>query len=108
MIRWQTINLNEIIAVNFIFSTFECLTKLIIEIDLLQRKIESKMMKPFHLKENIIRAVRGHSALLTGLTISSDSVSGLVSNLHSSIVNYEAVHRPSQQRNYVQSYNDEM
>ena len=108
MIRWQIINLNEIIAVNFILSTSECFTKLIIKIDLLQRKIESKMMKSFHLRKNIIRTIRGHSALLIELTISSDNVSSLVSNLHLSIVNYEAMHKPPQQRNYVQFYNDKM
>ena len=108
IIRWQTINLNEIIAVNFILSTFEYFIKLITEIDLLQRRIESKMMKSFHLKKNIIRAVRKHSALLIELTVSSDNVLSLVSNLYSSIVNYKAVHKPSQQKNYVQFYNDEM
>ena len=101
MIRWQIINLNEIITINFIFSTSKYLTKLVIEIDLLQRKIESKMMKLFHLRKNIIRTIRGHSALLIELTVSSNSVSSLVNNLYSSIVNYEAVHKPSQQKNYV-------
>lgn len=41
------------------------------------------------------------------MTIPSTDVAGLVNNLYTSVVNYEAIHRPPAHESYVQSYNDE-
>lgn len=105
--KWQTINLADVITANPTLSTADCLRKLITEIDMLQRGIGPEFAGPFYLRENIIRAVRGHPALLIGLTNPPEDVPGLVNSLHSSIVNYEAVHKTPQLGSYVQSYNDE-
>ena len=108
LIKWQIINLIDVIVNNFNFSTSECFVKLIEDMDLLQRNLRNQFAKAFYLHENIIRAIRGHSALMAGFVNSSNDVVGLINNLHFSIINYEAVHRSLAHENYVQFYNDEM
>ena len=108
LIKWQIINLIDVITNNFSLSTFECLIKLIENINFLQRNLKNQFAKFFYLRENIIRAIRNHSALMTELVNSSKNVVDLINNLHFSIINYETVHRSFAHENYVQFYNDEM
>ena len=105
--KWQTINFVDVMTANPTFFTADCFRKLITEIDMLQRKIGLEFTEPFYFRENIIRAVRGHFALFIDLINPSKNVLGLVNSLHSFIVNYEAVHKTPQLKNYVQFYNDE-
>ena len=74
----------------------------------LQRNLNNQFAKTFYLRENIIRAIRNHSALIIEFVNSSNDVIDLINNLHFSIINYEAVHKLFVHENYVQSYNDEM
>ena len=67
------------------------------EIDIIQRDIDSAYHGSVHLRENIIRACRGHSALVADLINSVFDTSELINNLYASIVNYEAVHKFVQQ-----------
>ena len=103
--------INPIAAVRLLekrSSVTECFTKLIDELDLLQRGIEHRFAEPFYLHENIIRTIRDHSAEMTEFINSSNDVVDLISNLHSFIINYETVHRSLAHENYVQFYNDEV
>ena len=67
------------------------------EIDIIQRDIDSAYHDSVHLRENIIRACRDHSALVVDLINSVFDTSELINNLYASIVNYEAVHKLVQQ-----------
>ena len=104
--KWQTVSLNDTIAANPTLNTAECLRKMYTEIDTIQRGIDPAYHGPVHLRENIIRACRGHPALAAGLTNPVSDTSGLVNNLYASIINYEAVHKPTSTSGYVQSYNE--
>ena len=75
--------------------------------DMLQRGIGPQYAGAFHFRENIIRAVRGHPAFVAGLINTPEDTSGLVANLHSSIINYEAVHKTPHHGTYMLSYNNE-
>ena len=76
------------------------------EIDLLQRGFESAFQDPIHLRKNVIRTVREHSILTTELINTMIDTSALVNNLHSSIINYEAVVKNRGQNTYVQKKNE--
>ena len=107
--KWQTITLTDIISANPTLSTTECLRKLCTELDIIQRGVDPAYHGPVHLRENIIRACRGHPALASGLVNPLMDASGLVNNLYTSIVNYEAVYKPpSTQQNYTQLYNEDV
>ncbi len=95
--KWQTISLTDIISANPTLSTTECVRKLCTELETIQRGVDPAYHGTAHLRENIIRACRGHPALTASLTNPPLDTSGLVNNLYTSIVNYEAVHKPMQQ-----------
>ena len=106
LIKWQTVSLADTIAANPTLSTTECLRKMCTEIDKIQRSVNSAYRGPIHLRDNIIRACRGHPALAAGLTNPPSETSDMVNSLCSSIINYEAVHKPSSIENYIQSETD--
>ena len=85
------------ISTNPTLSTTKCLCKLCTELDTIQKGVDLAYYGTVHLRENIIRACRGHSALAAVLTNPPGDTSGLVNNLYTSIVNYKAVHKPVQQ-----------
>ncbi len=60
-------------------------------LETIQRGVDPAYHGIIHLREIIIQACRGHPALAAGLTNPLVDTSGLVNNLHTSIVNYEAV-----------------
>lgn len=95
--KWQTISLNNIISANPTLSTIECVRKLCTELDTIQRGVDSAYHGTVHLRENIIQACRGHPSLAAGLTSPPSDTSDLINNLYTFIVNYEAVHKPTQQ-----------
>ena len=55
-----------------------------------------------YLRENIIRVCQGHLTLAAGLTNPPPKISDIINSLYNSIINYEAVHKPSSTENYVQ------
>ena len=95
--KWQTISLTDMISTNPTLSTTECLRKLYTELDTIQRDVDPAYHGTVHLRENIIRACRGHSALAAGLTNPLGDTSGLVNNLYTSIVNHEVIYKPMEQ-----------
>lgn len=103
--KWQTMSLAKVISANPTLSITECLRKLCTDLDTIQRGMDPTYHGPVHLRENIIRACRGHPTLATGLTNPPLDASGLVNSLYTSIVNYEAVHNPvTTQQSYTQAY----
>ena len=66
-------------------------SKELIMLETIQRGVDPAYHGIIHLREIIIQACRGHPALAAGLTNPLVDTSGLVNNLHTSIVNYEAV-----------------
>ena len=107
-IKWQIINLTNVIINNFSFSTFECFVKLIKNMNFLQRNLKNQFSKSFYLRENIIRTIQNYSALMIKFVNSSKNVIDLINNLHFSIINYETMHKLFAHENYIQFYNNEM
>lgn len=106
--KWQTISLSGVISDNPTLSTTECLRKMCTEFDTIRRGLDPAYYGPVHLRENNIRACRGHPALTNSLTNPPIDASGLINNLYTSIVNYEAIHNPpSTQQSYMQSYEED-
>ncbi len=69
----------------------------------IQRGLNPAYHDPDRLRENIIRACRGHSTLIYELINASSDTSALINVLQASIVNYEVVQKaPSQQHQYAQ------
>lgn len=100
--KWQTININDVILANPTLSTTECLRKLCTELNTVQRGLDVAYHGTVHLRENIIRSCRGHPALTNGLTNPPMDTAGLINNLYTSIINYEALHKPSPMQQYTQ------
>ena len=104
LIKWQIVNLINIISLNLILSTVECFRKLVIKMNILQRNIDFQFDDQFHFRKNIIRIVRDHSAFLIKFINSTNDVINFVSNLQNSIINYETMHKLSTHEIYVQFY----
>ena len=109
--KWQTIIFAGVIAANFTLITTECLRKMCTEMNEIQRNVIFAFQRNEHLKKNIIKTCRENAAVSTNLTNSFIDVSGLVNNLHASIINYEAVYKPqtpaAAAAGYVQKNDDE-
>ncbi len=79
-----------------------------IDLDTIQRDINSAYRDSMHLRENIIRACRNHSTLIHDLTNFSANTSALINMLHINIVNYEIIVKSSiNQQQYVQNQDDD-
>ena len=108
LIKWQIVNLIDIISLNLILSTVECFRKLVIKMNILQRNIDFQFDDQFHFRKKIIWIVRDHSAFLIEFISSADNVINLINNLQNLIMNYKAMHRSFTHEIYVQFYkNDE-
>jgi hypothetical protein len=69
----------------------------------IQQELNSAYHGPIHLRENIIRTCRSHFALTNELNNASLNVPDLINSLHTSVMNYEAVQKSSnQQIDYLQ------
>ncbi len=69
----------------------------------IQQKLNSAYHDSIHLRKNIIRACRNHFALINDLNNVSLNVLDLINSLHTSVMNYEAVQKSSnQQIDYLQ------
>lgn len=104
-IKWETITLAKVVERNPTLSTQECLCKLCTEMDDLQQGLNVKHQGPKTRRENLIRACRGHPALLIGLShaASHSSYTDVVNAFDSAIVEYKLVHNPAAvSQSYVQ------
>ncbi len=108
--RWQTINLSNIVvvSVNQSLSLSECLRKLCIEMNIIQRDLNSAYHDSNRLRKNIIKTCRRHSTLIYELINASSDTSTLINVLQTSIINYEVVQKAlSQQHQYSQDQDDQ-
>jgi hypothetical protein len=102
LIRWQIISISDVVAVNQNTSLSECLQKMCLEMNIIQRELDLVFYDSIHLRENIIRACRNHFALTNDLNNASINVSDLINSLHISITNYEVVQKSAQSETYLQ------
>ena len=81
------------------------------EMNEIQRNVTFAFQKNEHLKKNIIKTCRENATVSAGFTNPFIDVSGLVNNLHASIINYEAVYKSqipaAAAAGYVQKDNDD-
>ena len=108
MIKWQIINLINVIINNFNFWTSEYFVKLIDNMNFLQQSLENQFANFFYLCKNIIQTIQNHLTLMTEFVNLSNDVIKLINNLYFSIINYETVHKSFAHENYVQFYNNKM
>jgi septal ring factor EnvC (AmiA/AmiB activator) len=59
----------------------------------IQKNLNSAFNDSIQLRKNIIRICRDHSALINELNNASINISDLINNLHSSVMNYEAIRK---------------
>ncbi len=71
----------------------------------IQQELNPAYHDPIHLRENIIRTCRNHSALINDLNNASLNVLDLINSLHTSVMNYEAIRKSNQQIDYLQQSN---
>ncbi len=74
--------------------------------DIIQRSLDPAYHGPDRLRENIIRACRGHPTLIYELINASADTSALINVLQASIVNYEVIQKASVQQ-YSQDQDDQ-
>ncbi len=89
--KWQIIIFFDIIKKNSSFDLFECFCKLITNLDIIQREINSAYRDLMHFRKNIIRAYKNHSTLIHDLTNFSSNTSILISMLYINIVKYKII-----------------
>jgi hypothetical protein len=94
--------ISDIISVNQNSSLSECLRKLCIKINIIQRDLNSAYHDSNRLRKNIIRVCKKHSTLIYELINASFDTSALINVLQTSIVNYEVIQKIS-----IQQYNQE-
>jgi hypothetical protein len=73
-----------------------------LEMNIIQRELDFAFYDSTHLRKNIIRICRDHSALTNDLNNASINVSDLINSLHTSITNYEVVQKSTQSETYLQ------
>jgi hypothetical protein len=102
LIRWQIINISNVVAVNQNVFLSECLQKMCLEMNIIQRELDFAFYDSIHLRKNIIRICRNHFALINDFNNVSINVLDLINSLHISITNYEAVQKSVQFETYLQ------
>jgi hypothetical protein len=73
-----------------------------LEMNIIQRELDSAFYDSIHLRENIIKICRNHSTLINDLNNVSINVFDLINSLHISIINYEIVQKSTQSESYLQ------
>ncbi len=104
LIRWQIISISNVVAVHQTQDLFlsECLQRMCLEMNIIQRELDLAFYDSTHLRKNIIKVCRDHSALINDLNNVSINVSDLINSLHTSITNYEIVQKSAQFETYLQ------
>ncbi len=99
--KWQFMHIDNVIAVNSNLSLTECLQKLCIDLDDVQKELNSDYHDSNQMRKILIRACRNHSILLIELHNSSSKFSDLINALYFNIVNYESINKKNNM--YLQS-----
>jgi hypothetical protein len=99
--KWQFIHIDNIIVANSNLSLIECLQKLCIELNDIQKELNLDYHDSSHMRKILIRACRNHSVLLIELHNSSSNVSSLINSLYINIINFESINKKT--NTYLQS-----
>jgi hypothetical protein len=99
--KWQFIHIDNVIVANSNLSLIECLQKLCIDLNDIQKELNSDYHDSNHMRKILIRTCRDHSVLLIELHNSSSNVSSLINFLYTSIINFESVNK--KRNTYLQS-----
>jgi hypothetical protein len=91
--KWQVMHIENVIVVNSNLFLIECLQKLCVDLDDVQKELNSDYHDSNQMRKVLIRACRNHSILLIELHNSSSNFSDLINFLYSSIVNYESINK---------------
>jgi hypothetical protein len=84
---------DNVIAINLNLFLAECLQKLCIDLDDVQKKLNSDYHDSNQMRKILIRACRNHSILLIELHNSSSNFSDLINSFYINIVNYESINK---------------
>ncbi len=74
--------------------------------NIIQKDLDFACYDSIHLRENIIKVIRNHLALINDLNNVSFNVLDLINSLHAIVMNYEAIQKSDQQTNYLQQNSD--
>ncbi len=102
--KWQFIHIDNVIVANSNLSLIERLQKLCVDLNDIQKELNSDYHDSSHMREILIRACRNHSILLIELHNSSSNVSTLINSLYINIINYESINK--KKNTYLQSIDD--
>ncbi len=93
MTKWQIMHIDNVIVVNSNLFLIECLQKLCIDLDNVQKKLNSDYHDSNQMRKILIQTCRNHSILLIELHNSSSKFSDLINAFYFNIVNYESVNK---------------
>jgi hypothetical protein len=93
LIQWQVMHIDNVIVANSHLFLIECLQKLCVDLDDVQKKLNSDYHDSNQMRKILIRACRNHSTLLIELHNSSWNFSDLINSLYNNIVNYESINK---------------
>jgi hypothetical protein len=82
-----------VIVVNSNLFLIECLQKLCVDLDDVQKKLNSDFHDSNQMRKILIRACKDHSILLIELHNSSSNFSNLIKFFYNNIVNYESINK---------------
>jgi hypothetical protein len=91
--KWQIMHIDNVIVVNSNLFLIECLQKLCIDLDNVQKKLNSDYHDSNQMRKILIQTCRNHSILLIELHNSSSKFSDLINAFYFNIVNYESVNK---------------
>jgi hypothetical protein len=91
--KWQFMHIDNVFAVNSNLYLTECLQKLCVALDDVQKELNSDYHDSNQMRKILIRACKNHSTLLIELHNSSSNFSNLINFLYINIVNYESINK---------------
>jgi hypothetical protein len=86
-------HIDNVIVANSNLFLIECLQKLCIDLDDVQKELNSDYHDSNQMRKILIRTCRNHSTLLIELHNSSSKSSDLINALYFNIVNYESINK---------------
>jgi hypothetical protein len=101
LIKWKVMHIDNVIVANSTLFLIECFQKLCVDLDDVQKELNSDYHDSNQMRDILIRTCRDHSTLLIELHNSSSNFSDLINSLYNSIVNYESINKKN--NTYLQS-----
>ncbi len=91
--KWQFMHIDNVIVASSNLSLTECLQKLCIDLDDVQKELNLDYHDSNQMRKILIRTCKDHSTLLIDLHNSSSKFSDLINSFYSNIVNYESINK---------------